>query len=164
MTSGERPDEIFISTANVDPNATWVDGTATPTMVLNLDSSEDVVDPTTTFDVDDPESYTYSTSMTVYDSKGNSHKLTLFFSKTDATATGEEWSVHARLDNGDSGEIGSLMFDLNGKLVEPDPVPTPPDSTLTIPATLAASWESDLSGATLGDLDFSIAFAGTTNF
>ncbi len=158
--SGERPDEILISTANIEPNETWGTGTTTPTMVMNLDSGEDVIDAATTFDPADPLSYTYSTSMTVYDSKGNNHKLTLFFSKTSAASTGEEWTVHARMDSGDWDEMdGSpLSFDQNGKILSTS------SSTLTVPAALAASWEGDLSGATLGTASFEIDFEGTTNF
>ncbi|WP_153109230.1 flagellar hook protein FlgE [Propionivibrio limicola] len=169
-SSGERPEEIQISTANIEPQATWAGDVSDPKMVLNLDSSEDAIDSATypTVDTTNPLSYNYSTSMTVYDSKGNDHKMTLYFVKSDsATSDSEEWSVSASLDGSDAVELegtGSpLSFDSNGAL------PTTPAgvNVLTVPAATATLWEDSLSGATLGDgtsTTFSIDFSGTTNF
>lgn len=69
---------------------------------LNLDSSEEVIagaiDPT------DPDSYNFSTSMTVYDSLGNSHRVDLFFQKT----ADNSWDYEAYCDGGelDGGTAG----------------------------------------------------------
>lgn len=156
--SGERPKEILIPTSNIDPLASWDSVTASPEMVLNLDSSATVIDPaTTTFDPTNPLTYTYSTSMTLYDSKGNDHKMTLYFTKAASTTTSEDWSVQATLDGANAGSLGSLSFDQNGAL-------TTSPSALTVPAATQASWEGGLSGATLGAAAWEVDFAGTTNF
>ncbi len=152
-SSGERPNEIQIPTSNIDPNATWVTGNDVPEMVLNLDSGGEVK---TGFNVTDPETYNYSTSMTVYDSKGNSHRMTLYFVKASSTPTGESWDVHATLGGVKTTLTGSpLTFDTNGQLPS-----LPPDATiLTVPA---GTWTID--GATLGDAAMEIDFKGTTNY
>ena len=157
--SGERPEEILVPTGNIDPQASWDAVTAAPEMVLNLDSSEGVIDPaTTTFDPTDPLTYSYSTSMTLYDSKGNGHKMTLYFTKEASTATSEDWSVKASLDGANVGDLGALSFDQNGVLS------TTSASTLTVPGATQTLWEAGLSGATLGAAAWEVDFSGTTNF
>ena len=61
---------------------------------LNLDSSEDIIATTTTFDQTDSSTYSYSTTATVYDSLGNSHTSTLYFSKPAENT----WDVHTAID------------------------------------------------------------------
>jgi len=153
-SSGERPNDIQVPTSNIDPVATWETGNGTPTMVLNLDSSES--ENTATFSVTDPDSYNYSTSMTVYDSKGNSHRMTLYFVKVTPTApaTDESWEVHATLDGEDETTLtGSpLTFDTYGAISSASTVLTVPSGTWTV------------AGATLGSGEIEIDFDGTTNY
>ena len=59
---------------------------------LNLDSSEDAI--TATFDQTDSSTYNYSTTATIYDSLGNSHTSTMYFTKTDDNT----WEVHTAID------------------------------------------------------------------
>lgn len=106
------PSELRISLANISPQAT-----AAANIGLNLDSRETV--PAAAFSLADPASYNSSTAMTVYDSQGNSHTLTLYFRKTAANT----WAVYgagngALLDgSGGAGTpLGTLSFGSNGLL------------------------------------------------
>jgi flagellar hook protein FlgE len=90
-------------------------------MELNLDSRLDVVGKP--FDVKDPHGTSqYSTGVEVYDSQGNKHLMTMFFSKTaDRT-----WDVHGLCDGkevtgGKPGEFSEvyqakITFTTDGKL------------------------------------------------
>ncbi len=63
-------------------------------MVLNLDSAEDAL----TFDITDPGATSnYSTALTVYDTLGQSHTITVYFTKTAAQA----WEWNATIDGSD---------------------------------------------------------------
>lgn len=61
-------------------------------VVANLNASSTA--PSTTFSASDPDTFNFSTSLTVYDSLGNSHSLNLYFRKT-ASST---WVMYHRLD------------------------------------------------------------------
>ena len=70
----------------------------------------------------DPASYNDSTSMTIYDSLGNSHIASFYFIKDPATPN--TWKVNMIVDNGQNtaipGEVfdmGALAFDESGKLI-----------------------------------------------
>ncbi len=92
-------------------------------VAANLDSdSELLADP---FDVSDMDGTTnFQTTITVYDSLGNQHPVTLCFRKTLEGAGGNEWSWHAVVGSEDAasgvaeeGAWGTLSFDTNGALV-----------------------------------------------
>jgi len=68
--------------------------------VLNLNSS--LSNPVTSpFDISDPTSYNSATSVSVYDSLGNSHVMQTFFVKKDPVAPSVEgtWDVYAASDS-----------------------------------------------------------------
>jgi flagellar hook protein FlgE len=77
---------------------------------LNLDSSEDIIATTTTFDQTDSSTYSYSTTATVYDSLGNSHTSTLYFSKSAENT----WTVHTAIDGDLLTETQTVVFDSSG--------------------------------------------------
>jgi flagellar hook protein FlgE len=82
------PQPIKIDTADMAPEVTTKVDTS-----LNLDSRETT--PTTTpFDASDATSYNHQTPVTVYDSLGNSHTLSLYYVKTDSGT----WDVYAGSD------------------------------------------------------------------
>ena len=104
--SGEIGD-IQTQTALLDPKAT-----STTTITGNLDARATV--PTTgTFDATDPTSYNSTTSLAVFDSKGNSHTLDLYFIKT---ATANQWDVKTYLNGAatTAGAITALPFTTAG--------------------------------------------------
>ncbi len=79
---------LQINTNDIAPAAT-----TTVDIQLNLDSS--ATPPVNPFNVNDPSSFNNSTSMTTYDSLGNSHLLTLYYRKTAANS----WEARAQMDN-----------------------------------------------------------------
>ncbi|MCX8114492.1 MAG: flagellar hook protein FlgE [Burkholderiaceae bacterium] len=102
------PIDLQVSLANIAPRAT---GDAR--VAINLDSRETV--PATAFAITDPTSYNSSTAMTVYDSQGNAHTLTLYFRKSAANT----WDVYGAADgavlNGGVA-LGTMNFGGNGLL------------------------------------------------
>jgi flagellar hook protein FlgE len=87
-----------------------------------------------------PVDGTYNVSMSVYDSKGSAHALSITFTKTDVGA----WDYAATFDSIDLGLTGSIAFDENGVLVPPadDVVIAIDDSDAAIAAAIK--------GATIG--------------
>jgi flagellar hook protein FlgE len=97
------PTDLMISSSDLVPNAT-TDGT----LGLNLDSRDTV--PAAAFLYTDPTTYNSSTAMTVYDSLGNSHVMSLYFRKTAANA----WNVYAGMDGAAPGAANAMTFTTAG--------------------------------------------------
>ena len=93
------PTDLTISNADLVPNAT-----TTGALGLNLDSRQ--VTPPLAFNYANPETYNSSTAMTVFDSLGNSHVMTLYFRKTAANA----WNVYSGLDGTAPGAASAMTF------------------------------------------------------
>ncbi|MBS3935328.1 MAG: flagellar hook protein FlgE [Sulfuritalea sp.] len=108
------PAEIYISTSDLQPQATGAGAGATGLQIgLNLDSRQAVI--AAAFNVMDPTTYNSSTSATVYDSLGNSHLLSLFFKKTGSNA----WDVYTTLNGANLSGPSPIGFDSTGALVSP---------------------------------------------
>jgi flagellar hook protein FlgE len=102
------PVPMQLSLANIAPKAT-----ANASLSLNLDSRSTT--PVAAFNITDPTSYNSSTALTVYDSQGNSHTLSLYF-RTSAANT---WSVYAAADGSvlnTGNPIGTLGFNSSGAM------------------------------------------------
>ena len=119
--AGGTPVPLIIPPGGIAPQATQ--GVLAR---ANLDSRE--VNPVNldppgpaVFDQNDPESYNSTTSLTVYDSLGNNHTLTLYFVRTVDTED-REWDVHYSLDGGDAELLvdGPLAFDEFGIMEDLD--------------------------------------------
>lgn len=82
------PTDLVISSADLTPSAS-----TNGTIGLNLDSR--ATTPAAAFLYTDPTTYNSSTAMTVFDSLGNSHVMTMYFRKTASNA----WQVYTGLDN-----------------------------------------------------------------
>ncbi len=67
------------------------------------------------FDPADPGSYGLSTSLTVYDSLGQSHTATLFFRNVGQL----QWEAHLAVDGQQVGDAQPLQFGPDGALLEP---------------------------------------------
>ncbi|MFN3594033.1 MAG: flagellar hook protein FlgE [Thiobacillaceae bacterium] len=78
---------LQITTTNSEPKAT-----NEVKLAVNLNAN--AVAPVAAFNPGDPATYNHTTSMTVYDSLGNSHTLSFFFRKTGANA----WDVYLQFD------------------------------------------------------------------
>ena len=76
----------------------------------------------TPFDPSNPDSFTHSFPMNVYDSLGNEHQLTQYFVKrAGTTGTTSQWDVYYRLDGAPldapaGGGPVSMEYDMNGRL------------------------------------------------
>ena len=66
------------------------------------------------FAPDDPTSYNFSTTTTVYDSAGAAHQVTMYFYK-DATDP-KQYNVSVAIDDVVQPETGALLFDNSGAL------------------------------------------------
>ena len=119
------PTPIQIPTANLAPTPT-----SQGTVGVHLDSSSTV--PTTTpFNPTDPTTFNNSTSVTVYDSLGNSHIATLYFvlkpppatASWDTYLTVDGTSVPAVVPPASPTPIGTLGFNSSGALVSPPAAP-----------------------------------------
>ncbi|RDI39958.1 flagellar hook protein FlgE [Aquicella lusitana] len=136
---GSTPTDLYINTASIPAQAT---GTITQQQ-LNLNAS-DSVPSTTPFDPNDPTSFNFSSTATVYDSLGSSNTLNLYYVKTAAN----EWTVNAYV-NGTSVGTGSLTFSSDG--------------TLSSATGLSNLSFSPTSGATSPQV-FSVSMTGATQY
>lgn len=142
------PGPIQISFADIAPQTT-----SEFRLGLNMDSRES--QPTvTTFDPNNPQSYNFSTSGSVYDSLGNPHVFSMYLVKT---ATANQWQMYGSVDgtalaNADigagAGNPVTLTFDSTGALTTTMPL----DVSLTV-STGAAT-----------PLDFQFDLTGTTQY
>ncbi|MCC6216232.1 MAG: flagellar hook protein FlgE [Polyangiaceae bacterium] len=140
-TYAAAPTSIQVPTSSIEPHAT-----ENASVVANLDAAEAV--PTAAWDDQDPTATSnFSTSITVYDSLGQSHTMDVYFRKTAANA----WEFHALVSGdetnpavpGQNVEVGTgtLTFDTEGVLT----------------ATTGTTATVDFAGATAGQaitLDF----------
>ncbi len=141
---------------------------------VNLNADDEAIDTDVypDFDPDEPATYNYSTSQTVYDSLGAQHEMTMYFRKTDTN----EWSVYTRMADGDGfagaesnpyGDDGTingphtLSFNSDGSLESIDGEP---------PSDLTVEWSID-NGAQGNDgepipglFEFDIDFTSATQY
>ncbi len=115
--SGGDPTSIFVDFDTQIP----ANDTSTLTLTTNLDAGSDII---TAFDIDNADDTSnYSTSTQIYDSLGDTHLVTTYFTKT----ADQTWEWHMVVDSSeldttaaatDLTEIGSgtLTFDSDGNL------------------------------------------------
>jgi flagellar hook protein FlgE len=106
--SPSSPVPLQLSLANIAPKPT---GNAS--LSMNLDSRSAV--PAAAFNIVDPTSYNSSTALTVYDSQGNAHTLSLYFRTTapntwDVFGAGDGTALNA------GAAIGTLSFGTSGTM------------------------------------------------
>ena len=160
------PAPIQISAANLPPIETGTSTSVGFTGVkanLQLDSraTVPVVSPwvaaTGPLYTPDPQSYNYSTALSVYDSLGNSHALTMYFVKT---ATPGQWQARFNVDGTSDAYVTpqatNVTFDTQGKLTS-GPI------SLSINLASVNSALSLPSNAN-SPMAFDVNFTGTTQF
>lgn len=140
---------------------------------MNVDSRANAQPRTPSFNPEDRASYTHSTSVTVYDSLGESHIVTTYFRKlvkedpTDPAETWTEWETFVMFNEvgkaippnppqiSDSPAPGdnvifqgdSIFFDVNGNFILPTVPPSDPIPSGTIPnITLPRDVLNDVGG------------------
>jgi len=150
-TSGDLADIQVDTTTLSAPKAT-----VNVQLATNLDASAQYVGP---FDVANPDNTSnYANSINVYDSLGNPHLMTMYFTKMDPVANPLEWQWNATVDGAQIGGAagptvigsGSLFFDINGVMTAANPATQP-----TNPGVLTWDNNSDQTQA------FNLAFNTT---
>jgi flagellar hook protein FlgE len=155
---------IVINSANIPPNPT-----ANVATVLNLDSASIATPPLTVanFDPTVPSTYTYSTSVTMYDSLGNAHSLQTYYLNqgVQAPSTEDQWNVFTTVDGTPVGytppatpvPTAVLSFTSGGAL---DPATTTP--LTTPPFTMALS--IPLTNGATTPQTVNVSYTGTTQY
>ncbi|MDX1705775.1 flagellar hook protein FlgE [Pseudidiomarina sp.] len=81
---------------------------------FNLDASTPILDPATvTFDPTDASTYSYTNSITLYDSLGNPQQAQVYFSKVGTN----EWQVRLGRNGEVAPEVGTAEFNGNGVMI-----------------------------------------------
>ncbi|MBV6273168.1 flagellar hook-basal body complex protein [Alcaligenaceae bacterium CGII-47] len=131
----EFPADATYSTGGVTAAAVVINPTNQPTAVPPVNSQNvayaaSVVIP---FSPTDPDSFSNATPITVYDSLGNEHRLTQYYTKRPAVAGNSVWEVNFRIDGQVPSAGGSmqLTFDPAGRLLAG--APSSQTVTLTAP-------------------------------
>ena len=93
VLSTGAPTELQLDTRQISPAQT-----TEVKAILNLDSTQ-AVPPTVPFAMDDPTSYNNGTSVSIYDSLGNSHVVQTFYVKSGTNT----WNVYAATDGNQIG-------------------------------------------------------------
>lgn len=166
LITASNPVDLQLSASQIAPRATSDTLAGNMTAQLNLDSRNGVPS-VVPFNYANPSSYNFSTAMSVYDTLGVAHTLTLYFQRT---AAGGDWNVYGTMDGATPQAIattaglpagggaaatvggGALAFTSSGAL------DTPPAMPLTLP-TWALS-----TGAVSPWSPGRIDFTGTTQY
>ncbi len=151
------PVNLQLSTADLTAQATTRFDTG-----FNLDSRTTVPAVIPTFDANDANTYTSTTSGSIYDSLGNQHVLTLFFQKNAANTWDTFATVNGEADAAgvpigvtlDGGASAAITFDSNGVL-------TAPATPIAMSVDLATI---DPSNGATSPLDFELDFSNATQF
>jgi flagellar hook protein FlgE len=118
--------------------------TSESALSVNLNAESDAL--TGTIDPLDPDTYTYSTPFTVYDSLGVDHTLTVYFQMSDAAT--RTWNMAAFIDGSISALASTaLTFNADGSLATPT-TPVTISAALTNGATTPFEFTLDLEGST----------------
>lgn len=117
ITGGIVP--LQLDTAYVDPSAT-----ALVTGNVNFDARDSETDSSWSMltGVPDIAGYNSSTFATVYDSLGNDHTLSMYFSKLDPTTNPNEWNVRTLID-GVLQDTTTVTFNSDGSYNSPANIP-----------------------------------------
>jgi flagellar hook protein FlgE len=118
-----------LSNLSLTTNQSLPQATSTAGITANL--AANAVPPVNTpFNPADPQSYTNTTSLTVYDSLGAAHTASLYFSKT---ATPNDWTVQTYVDGNAVGTAQPLDYSNSGQLT------TPANGLVALPAYTPAT-------------------------
>lgn len=169
------PAPVQISASDLAPVATGLNSSSAFNGVkanLNLDSRQTIppsawvnggVPGSTTAFTPDPQTYNYSTALSIYDSLGNAHTMTYYFRKTAAAGA---WDVYANVDGTTNqnitpggGPIGTLTFGTNGQITGGNPM----NVAVNILGTMQSQGQPAGNGAQASQT-FPIDFTGTTQF
>ncbi len=146
--------------------------TTSSEVAVNLNASETAQTTAFTLDGngdgvnDDPANYNSSTTVSVYDSLGGDHKVTLYFSKTAANT----WEVNYVYDNPDTADPNKLVlagtqalsFDTDGALIDDNsgtPITFDFGTSVVSPQSISFNF-----GTGTGETPAGTGFDGTTQY
>jgi flagellar hook protein FlgE len=122
------------------PSVGAPEATTSLSIATNLPSNADPISDTSTtpptevaIDPNDPASYSFSTSATIYDSLGNEHVITTYYQKLDSNITGvndNQWNMQAYIDGGEIDPTNSDEGTPIALLANPARLSFNPDGTL----------------------------------
>lgn len=174
LITASTPESLRISTRSIDPVATGASGSARAGVFasLQLDSTQATkpwVTPTSATQAPNTSTYNYSTALTIYDSLGNPHSMTMYFTKdavagTDAAGTTGAWNVHYQVDgvNGESltPSMGAtrLNFNDSGALISPT---TASNVSINLGNVMTAN---GLTNSAASPLSFTVDYRDSTQF
>ncbi|MDD4887416.1 MAG: flagellar hook-basal body complex protein, partial [Thiomonas sp.] len=148
LTGGSGP--LQITATSLAPKAT-----TSATVALNLNASVAPPASGTPFNINDPTTYNYSTTSTVYDSLGTSHLLSTYYALSSGSTSGQQWNVYYSVDGTTSSGGGitsggplSIQFTSTGAV-----------SGAASGAITGLTWADGASGSTIA-----LNFAGSTNY
>lgn len=148
--------DIQIKTGNIPAQAT-----DSMTFTANFDASDETIDRTSVpFDANNSDTYTDSYTTTVYDSLGNEHSVSQYFTKT----ADNTWEVQYTFDGEAQSGVPptTLTFDSNtGKLTSPT---TPQTITFATDDAAPISMTIDYSDCTQYGSDFSVTTNSATGY
>lgn len=148
--------DIQIKTGNIPAQAT-----DSMTFTANFDASDEAIDRASVpFDANNSDTYTDSYTTTVYDSLGNEHSVSQYFTKTGDNT----WEVQYTFDGEAQSGVPptTLTFDPNsGKLTDPT---TPQTITFTTDEAAPISMTIDYSDCTQYGSDFSVTTNSATGY
>ncbi|WP_414445701.1 flagellar hook protein FlgE [Citrobacter europaeus] len=148
--------DIQIKTGNIPAQAT-----DSMTFTANFDASDEAIDRASVpFDANNSDTYTDSYTTTVYDSLGNEHSVSQYFTKTGDNT----WEVQYTFDGETQSGVPptTLTFDPNtGKLTDPT---TPQTITFTTDEAAPISMTIDYSDCTQYGSDFSVTTNSATGY
>ncbi|MBK9029468.1 flagellar hook protein [Candidatus Propionivibrio aalborgensis] len=122
LITASSPVDLQLSASQISPRATSDPLAGTLTANLNLDSREGVP-AVTPFNFANPQTYNYSTALSVYDTLGVAHTLTMYFQRASA---GGPWNVYGTMDGATPQAFPSqLAFNTSGVLTTAMPLVLP---------------------------------------
>ncbi|WP_018952002.1 flagellar hook protein FlgE [Thioalkalivibrio sp. AKL12] len=133
-------EDIRLQTGAAPPNAT-----TSVEALLNLRSDAERP-PEEPFNLNEPDTYNFSTSLTLYDSLGTARDASIYFVKGEEVG---QWAAHVAVDGVADDTPYELTFDGSGSIESVER--TPPEVTVAFD-----------NGA--DDLEFEIDFGGTTQY
>jgi len=141
---------LQLSNAYLDANPT-----AALSAGVNFDAREAQTDASWSLvaGVPDAAGYNSSTTTTIYDSLGNDHTISMYFSKLDPTTNPNEWNVRTMID-GNLEDTTSVTFNSDGSYNAPANIPVTwnPGGG----ATAGQSFTVDLSSSTQYGSNFAV--------
>jgi len=113
VITASSPVDLQLSASQINPRATSDPLAGNLTANLNLDSRQGVP-AVTPFNFTNPQTYNYSTALSVYDTLGVAHTMTMYFARASA---GGPWNVYGTMDGATPQAFPTaLTFNTSGVL------------------------------------------------